>query len=673
MVGGVVVLVLVALALFWPSTVTAPGEAITSIAVLPFVNMSDDPEMEYLSDGAAQSIIYGLSQLPQVRVIPFSSVLHYKGQDINSRQVAEELGVRALLIGRLNQQGDNLLVNIELVDTEVNSVLWGEQYNQKITELLAVIFVLYEMATGTAPFQGTTTAVVFDEILNKAPTAPVRLNPDLPDKLEDTINKSLEKDKNIRCQSAKELLTDLKRLKRDTSGESISAAVPAATPARGSYFWPVVAGGVAVVVLLALALFWPSTPTPPEEAITSIAVLPFVNMSNDPEMEYLSDGAAQSIIYGLSQLPQVRVIPFSSVLHYKGQDINSRQVAEELGVRALLIGRLNQQGDNLLVNIELVDTEVNSVLWGEQYNQKITELLAVIFVLYEMATGTAPFQGTTTAVVFDEILNKAPTAPVRLNPDLPDKLEDTINKSLEKDKNIRCQSAKELLTDLKRLKRDTSGESISAAVPAATPARGSYFWPVVAGGVAVVVLLALALFWPSTPTPPEEAITSIAVLPFVNMSNDPEMEYLSDGAAQSIIYGLSQLPQVRVIPFSSVLHYKGQDIDSQQVAKDLGVRALLIGRLNQQGDDLLVNVELVDTEVNSVLWGEQYNQKLTELLAVQEKIAMEISDNLRWQLSGEEQSKMTKQGLGWLEQQSLLFSLPLPCFGRLLLLRQRRP
>ncbi len=279
---------------------------------------------------------------------------------------------------------------------------------------------------------------------------------------------------------------------------------------------------------------------------------------------------------------------------------------------------------------------------GEELDAR-TDLFSLGVVLYEMATGAAPFKGNTTAVIFNEILSKAPVAPVRLNPELPDLLENTLNKSLEKDKEIRYQSSRDLLVDLKRLKRDTSGESVAtSAVPAATPAKRNYLWPAVAGVAVVAILLLLALLLPFA-SAPAEAIDSIAVLPFENTSNDPEMEYLSDGVARSIIYSLSQLPGMKVISFTSVLPYKGQTINSQDIAKELGVRALLFGTLDQRGDRLSITAELVDAEDNTVLWGNQFNRQSTEILTVQEEIAREVSESLRLQLSGEAQERLTKQ------------------------------
>ena len=280
---------------------------------------------------------------------------------------------------------------------------------------------------------------------------------------------------------------------------------------------------------------------------------------------------------------------------------------------------------------------------GEELDAR-TDLFSLGVVLYEMATGSMPFKGTTTAVLFDEILNKAPTAPVRLNPDVPDDLERTINKSLEKDTEVRCQSAKELLTDLKRLKRDTSGESISAAVPAATPVKRSYLWPAVVGGVVVFVVLALALFWSLTPAQPEEAITSIAVLPFDNQSGDPDLDYVSDGMTQGIISRLSQLSSLnKVISNSSVRQYKGKEVDAGTVAEEVDVRAVVMGNMASQGETLRVYVELIDAKNNSTLWGETYTRQRSQLYEMEETLSKEIADALGIQLTGEEEERLTKR------------------------------
>src|SRR5712692_10325495 len=142
---------------------------------------------------------------------------------------------------------------------------------------------------------------------------------------------------------------------------------------------------------------------------------------------------------------------------------------------------------------------------------------------------------------------------------------------------------------------------------------------------------------------PDDVLNSLAVLPLANVSANPDAEYLSDGITESIINSLSQLPQLRVMARSTVFRYKGKEIDPQEVGQRLGVRAVLVGRVLQISDSLIVRTELVDVANGWQLWGEQYNRKLADILALQEDIAREISEKLKIKLTGEDKKRLAKR------------------------------
>src|SRR5438093_4297491 len=285
---------------------------------------------------------------------------------------------------------------------------------------------------------------------------------------------------------------------------------------------------------------------------------------------------------------------------------------------------------------------------GEELDAR-TDLFSFGIVLYEMATGHPPFGGQTTAVIFDQLLNREPPPPTRVNPNVPPELQAIINKALEKDRELRYGSAADIRADLKRLKRITDSARIPATVE---PIRGRITRGVsarhiamspaawIAAGLALAVAAVASYILINGQT---GRIDSMAVLPFVNGSGNPDTEYLTDGITESLINGLAQLPGVRVSARSLAFRYKGSDVDPLKAGRDLNVRAVLAGRITTRGNVLVVQADLMDVKNGTQLWGSQYDRPMAEIMAVQDEIANEIFEKLRLRLTGEDRKRATRR------------------------------
>jgi serine/threonine protein kinase/tetratricopeptide (TPR) repeat protein len=303
-----------------------------------------------------------------------------------------------------------------------------------------------------------------------------------------------------------------------------------------------------------------------------------------------------------------------------------------------------------------------------------TDIFSLGVVLYEMVAARLPFDGSTSSEVVASMLGeKEPQPLARYSRDAPAELERIVSKALRKDREQRYQTARDLLIDLHSLKdrlqfeaelersAPTEMRASKAAMngdvrPAFTqagktstdkfpPATKRYATPALAL-LLLVTLTAIAYFYfrssdKSIGGRPE--ISSIAILPFVNVNANADTEYLSDGIADSLINSLSQTSKLRVIARSSVFSYKGKEVDPQTIARELNVEGIVTGRITQRGDNLSISVELTDARDKSHVWGEQYNRPVSDLLAVQEEISREISNQLRLNLTGEEQKRLGKR------------------------------
>jgi serine/threonine protein kinase/tetratricopeptide (TPR) repeat protein len=278
---------------------------------------------------------------------------------------------------------------------------------------------------------------------------------------------------------------------------------------------------------------------------------------------------------------------------------------------------------------------------GEELDAR-TDLFSLGAVLYEMATGRVAFSGPTSAVIFHAILERTPPNPSAANSNLPPRFDEIVSKALEKDRALRYQSAAEISADLKRLKRDSDSTRVTAALPAVAPRKRMSLMTKVAIVFGSLVLLAgLVLFAQRGLQEIQlKSMDSVAVLPIVNATGDPNSEYLSEGITQELVSTLSQIPSLKVVSLASVYRYKGKSIDPPTVARELGVHTILTGRMLQRGNNLSISAEFVDAEHDRVMWSKQYQWKLADVPNIQSEITQDITQNLKMNLTGADKSRI---------------------------------
>ena len=269
-----------------------------------------------------------------------------------------------------------------------------------------------------------------------------------------------------------------------------------------------------------------------------------------------------------------------------------------------------------------------------------SDIFSFGIVLYEMLTGRTPFRGEHDAAVMYSIVNSVPDPPSAIRPSISAEIDRIVHRALEKEPEDRYQHVDDMVSELRRIHKRTSRVSRAAAPPfqaveksqqtvPVAPESGSGMggserrrqrlplWAFASGAIVLAGAFVAGYFFFLKPA---AQFDSLAVLPFVNVGGEANTEYLSDGIAESIINSLSRIPQLRVVPRTTVFRYKGKDVDPQEVGNKLNVKSVLTGRIIRNGDELNVQLDLIDVEKQSQIWGNQYRRNIADVLALQDEI-----------------------------------------------------
>jgi serine/threonine-protein kinase len=302
---------------------------------------------------------------------------------------------------------------------------------------------------------------------------------------------------------------------------------------------------------------------------------------------------------------------------------------------------------------------------GQQPDAR-SDLYSLGAVMYELITGAPVVRGDNFLDLAIAIANERPQPPSASTPNVPPELDRIVLKALEKDREARYPSARQMLSDLRTLRQQiefedklmafdprsetptaplsfpsqTQTSSSGKVMPVRRVMRSARATTAAALGIAALVVLVIFAILKNGVF--ADRIDTVAVMPFVNVSHDPNVEYLSDGISDSVIDSLSQLPQLHVVARSTVFRYKGKGADPIAVGRELKVRGIVTGELTQRGDRVVVRARLTDAKKGTQVWGEQYERKVADVVALQQELAQEISTQLRSRLTGEEKKLLAK-------------------------------
>jgi TolB-like protein/pimeloyl-ACP methyl ester carboxylesterase/Tfp pilus assembly protein PilF/predicted Ser/Thr protein kinase len=652
------------------------GKAIDSLAVLPLANLSADPSMEYLSDGITESIINSFSRLAQLRVMAHSSVFRYKGQAPNPQQVGRDLGVRAVLTGKVLQLGDRLIVRTELVDTTDGSHLWGEQYERNPADILALQEEIAreiseklrlklsdeeqkrlarQHTVSTAAyhlylkgrhfwFRRTEEALrksieYFKQAIEQDPAyaaaydglsdsyALLALRGLIPpgeafSKAKTAARKALEIDNTL--GEALASLAHVRLHEWDWSGldEEFKRALELNPGHAIAYHWYseyLMTSGRVDESIAVIRRGEEIDPLSPVIASTLGFAFYFAR-------QY--DRAIEQFRKALELDPNLFLPYYRLGLIYSLKGSHQEAVANAKKAVALS-GRSTETLNGLAQTYAAAGmvTETGELL--EELNRRSQDRYVSPYYLAKIYAAGGDKE---------QALAWLEKGYAERNPDFIELKVEPVLDSVRKDRRF---------IDLLHRVGLEADEGVPSAPATRTSVKSHLSTPLSRKRDPPKAISSLAMNAvrksPGRKRTARSSIKSLAILPFTNSSADPNMEYLSDGLTESIINALSQLPKLKVMARSSVFRYKGREVDPQEAGNELQVHAVLTGRVQQFGEKLIVAAELVDASDGSQLWGEQYRRMMADIFALQEEISQQISGTLQLKLSGAERKRLGKR------------------------------